>query len=334
MLLLKNILSTRYDIDKNEREEIKLKSYLVTGAAGFIGSAIAKKIIANGDSVVTIDNLSTGYESNIPEGCKFIQGNCYDSDVIKQLDKYRFDAIIHIAGQSSGEVSFENPVYDLQTNTQSTIMLLDYAKKTGCKKFVYASSMSTYGDHENPLVDEDTKAMPKSFYAVGKIASEHYMRIFSGYGICSTALRFFNVYGVGQNMSNLKQGMASIFMAMAIKDKHILVKGSKDRFRDFVYIDDVVDAVLKATERDGSVKPYEYYNVSTGIKQTVEQVINTICENLPFDVSVEYTSGTPGDQHGIFGDNSKIKNDLNWTPKIDFKTGISMMTKWALEEMK
>lgn len=311
-----------------------MQNYLVTGAAGFIGSAIARKLISQGNSVVTIDNLSTGFESNIPEGCAFIKGNCYDQDIINKLYDYKFDAIIHIAGQSSGEVSFENPVYDLQTNTQSTIMLLDYAKKTGCKKFVYASSMSTYGDHEDPFVNEDTKTVPKSFYAVGKIASEHYMRIFSGYGICATALRFFNVYGIGQNMTNLKQGMASIFMAMAIKDRHVLVKGSKDRFRDFVYIDDVADAVLKAVDRDGSVKPYECYNVSTGVKQTVEQVINTICQNLPFDVSVEYTGGTPGDQHGIYGDGSKIKNDLGWEPKIDFKTGIKMMTQWAMEEMK
>ena len=305
--------------------------YLITGAAGFIGSAIAKKLIESGNSCVTVDNLSTGIKENIPSGCVFIYGNTYDSAVIDELNDERFDAIIHIAGQSSGEISFDDPVYDLQTNTQSTILLLKYAQQTGCKKFIYASSMSTYGDHNPPLVSESTSTVPKSFYAVGKLASESYMRIYSEFGIACTALRFFNVFGIGQNMDNLRQGMASIFMAQAIKDRHILVKGSKDRFRDFVYIDDVVEAVLKSLNRE---QGYEVYNVCTGKPQTVEKVIDTIRANLDFHVSVEYTDGTPGDQFGIYGDYSKIKGQLGWVPTVTFDDGMKMMTKWALAKMK
>lgn len=308
-----------------------MKTYLVTGAAGFIGSAVAKRLIVQGNKVITIDNLSTGCKENIPDGCRLILGNDYDKKIINELEKYRFDGIIHIAGQSSGEVSFENPVYDLQTNVQSTIMLLDYAKKIGCNKFVYASSMSVYGDNPNEFVNENSVTTPKSFYAVGKASSESYMRIYSSYGIKCTALRFFNVYGVGQNMTNLKQGMASIYMAMAIKDKHITVKGSKERFRDFVYIDDVVDSVIKSINRDEG-EQFEVYNVSTGKKNTVEQVIEEIKNNLPFDVSVEYIEGTPGDQRGVYGNNSKISDELKWNPKYDFKTGIRLMTEWALKQ--
>jgi UDP-glucose 4-epimerase len=304
-------------------------NYLVTGAAGFIGAAVAKRLIDMGNTVITIDNLSTGCIENIPKGVTFIQGNDYDEDVISRLEKYDIDAIIHIAGQSSGEISFEKPVYDLQTNVQSTLMLLKLAQERGIKKFLFASSMSVYGDQQDEYVNETFLPTPKSFYAVGKLASENYMRIFSQeYGIKCTALRFFNVYGVGQNMGNLKQGMASIYLAMALKDNHITVKGAKDRFRDFVYIDDVVDAVIKALDRtNGGL--YEFYNVSTGQKQTVEEVINVITNELNTGVTVEYVEGTPGDQHGIYGNNEKIKNDLSWTPKYDFKSGMKKMTDWA-----
>lgn len=306
-------------------------NYLVTGAAGFIGAAIAEKLIEEGHSCTTIDNLFTGKKEHIPAKCKFIMGDTSDIKVIEQLGNEHFDAIIHIAGQSSGEVSFDNPVYDLHTNTQSTILLLDYAKRTGCKKFIYASSMSVYGDHNPPVCTEETVTVPKRFYAVGKLASENYMRIYSEFGIACTALRFFNVYGVGQNMDNLRQGMASIFLAMAIKDGYINVKGSKDRFRDFVYIDDVVCAVIKALERE---EGYQVYNVATGKKTTVEKVVNKISNSLSNTIHVEYSGGTPGDQFGIYGDYSKIEQELDWRPEVEFDEGMDRMIKWAVESMK
>ncbi|WP_027203372.1 NAD-dependent epimerase/dehydratase family protein [Butyrivibrio fibrisolvens] len=301
-------------------------NYLVTGAAGFIGGAIAQRLIAQGNRVTTIDNLFTGVKERVPQECIFINGDVSDSAVIDSLKKEKFDAIIHMAGQSSGEVSFDNPVYDLHTNTQSTILLLRYALETGCKKFIYASSMSTYGDHNPPICSEATQTIPKSFYAVGKLASENYMRIYSEYGIACTALRFFNVYGIGQNMDNLRQGMASIYLSMALRNRHIHVKGSKERFRDFVYIDDVVNAVLASLERESG---YEYYNVCTGIPTTVERVVEKIKESLPFDVSVEYSGSTPGDQFGIYGSNDKIREDLGWSPLNSFDDGMAKMIEWA-----
>lgn len=303
-------------------------NYLVTGAAGFIGSAVARRLIEEGNTCTTIDNLFTGNKDNIPQGCVFIQGDVSDSKVINKLYNQKFDAIIHIAGQSSGEISFDDPVYDLHTNSQSTLLLLKYAKETGCKKFIYASSMSVYGDHNPPLCSENTETVPKSFYAVGKLASENYMRIYSEFGIACTALRFFNVYGVGQNLDNLRQGMASIFLAMALKNKHIHVKGSKDRFRDFVYIDDVVEAVIKSLNR---IQGYDVFNVCTEVPTKVEDVIREIVTRLPYDVSVEYSGGTPGDQFGIYGDNSKIKKELGWNPKFSFDEGMSLMIDWAID---
>ena len=143
-----------------------MSKYLVTGGAGFIGSKLAQRLIDKGNHITIIDNLSTGFKENIPKSAKFIEGNCQDSKLYESLDE-KFDAIYHIAGQSSGEISFDDPVYDLQTNTQSTLLLLSYAVRTGCSRFIYASSMSIYGDQPDMAIAEVQPSKPKSFYGVG-----------------------------------------------------------------------------------------------------------------------------------------------------------------------
>ena len=114
-----------------------MANYLVTGAAGFIGAAVAKKLLVDGHRVVSIDNLSTGFESNIPEGVTFIKGDCGDANVYKKVPQEHYDAIFHIAGQSSGEISFDDPIYDIRTNAESTLLLLKFALKNECKRLCY-----------------------------------------------------------------------------------------------------------------------------------------------------------------------------------------------------
>jgi UDP-glucose 4-epimerase len=225
--------------------------YLVTGVAGFIGAAVARALLARGDTVVGLDNLSTGYRENVPQGVEFFEGDCQDARLYAEvLPQGAYDAIVHIAGQSSGEISFDDPVYDLRTNTESTLLLLRFALAHNCARFVYAGTMSVYGVQPNEPVTEEAPTFPQSFYGVGKLASEHYLRLYEQYGVRSTVLRLFNVYGEGQNMKNLRQGMVSIFMAMMVDDGHIHVKGNPNRYRDFVYIDDVVSAFLLALDRE------------------------------------------------------------------------------------
>jgi UDP-glucose 4-epimerase len=308
-------------------KKLNLVNTLVTGAAGFIGSVLASNLSRKNYDVVTIDNLSTGYEENIPSSVEFIRGDCHDPSVIAQLRNKRFDAIIHIAGQSSGEISFEDPAYDLQTNTQSTLMLLDYAAKTGCTKFIYASSMSVYGNSEEQPVHENMSLHPTSFYAVGKLASEHYLRLYSKFGINTTALRLFNVYGPGQNLRNLRQGMVSIYLAQAMKNKKVVVKGSGDRFRDLVYIDDVVDAFYKTL----SIKKigYNCYNIGSGEKYSVNNIIDKINNLFNYSLDVEFVESTPGDMFGIYSDSSLAERELTWKANVSFDVGIHRMFDWA-----
>ena len=303
-----------------------MADFLVTGAAGFIGSALAGKLVDAGHIVVTIDNLSTGFRELIPEGVIFIEGDCQDESIIDQLNFNQFDAIFHIAGQSSGEISFEDPLYDLQTNAQSTLLLLKYALKMNCKKFIYASTMSVYGSQSDIPIKEEASTFPQSFYAVGKLASERYLNIYSKYNIDIVALRLFNVYGPGQNMENLKQGMVSIFLAQALSNKHILVKGSPERFRDLVYIDDIVNSftIFLGANKSG----YRCYNVSTGVRTTVRELVEKIGVYLPYEVSVEYSDSTPGDQFGIYGDATKIEKELGWKYQTDLDDGLKKMIKW------
>jgi len=311
-----------------------MANYLVTGAAGFIGSHIAQKLLNLGHQVSTIDNLSTGFKSSIPENCNFIEGDIANKESINQLNGQKFDAILHIAGQSSGEVSFENPIYDLNSNTASTLMLLDYAVKTKCSRFVYASTMSVYGEqNKKEQFSEKDDARPKSVYAVGKLASEHYLRIYKEqYNINYTALRYFNVYGLGQNLDNLKQGMVSIYLKQFIDDDFdvVEVKGSNKRFRDLSHIDDITDVSVEAIYNKDFFN--EIINIGTGRKITVKYMIDLIKIFLNSDKKIVIVDGTKGDQFGIYANNNKLKN-IYHQEFIKFEQGLGVMIKELKHEM-
>ena len=303
------------------------KRYLVTGAAGFIGSAIAKKLINDNNDVWTIDNLTTGFLNNLPNEINFIEGNCQDDKSIKKLMNTKFDAIIHFAGQSSGEISFDDPVFDLRTNCESTLKLIQYGLSTGCNRFIYASSMSVYGDVPDNPISETNPCSPLSFYGVGKLASEHYLRIYQTKGLQPTSLRIFNVYGPGQNLSNLRQGMVSIYLAQMLSDHKIIVKGSSNRFRDFIYIDDVVQLTMLILSSEISIG--KVYNIGTGVKTTVQDVLNKLIKIYGKEIKVQFTDSTPGDQLGIIADIQLLNTNLKFNNLTDFDSGLKQMVNWA-----
>lgn len=304
-----------------------MANYIVTGAAGFIGGALAQRLITEGHYVVTIDNLSTGFEEHIPNGVDFIQGDCGDASIYEQLPNLKYDAIFHIAGQSSGEISFDDPIYDICTNAESTLLLLKYALKKQCQRFIYAGTMSVYGVKPDEAIGEEAECMPQSFYGVAKLASEHYMRIYQQYGVNSTSLRLFNVYGPGQNMLNLRQGMVSIFLAQMIKNNHIHIKGSKSRFRDFVYIDDVVESFVRCLTRQQTWG--ENINIAAGKKTTVSDLIDIMSTKYNKDVTIKFSGSTKGDIHGIWASTKKMKDMLGIKEVTKLEDGLNKMLSWA-----
>lgn len=301
-----------------------MEKILITGVAGFIGSYVASRFLHEGYSVVGVDDLSSGRVENIPAGLEFIQGDLALASTIAVIPR-DCRKVLHLAGQSSGEISFDDPVADLEKNTVSTLNLIRYGMDNGIERIVYASSMSVYGMVENAPIGENHVCSPLSCYGVGKYASEGYLRVYKN-RLPSVGLRMFNVYGPGQDLSNLRQGMVSIFLAQALAGGRIEVKGSTDRFRDLIFIDDVVEAWFRAATYPSALG--QILNVGTGIKTTVGALLDRICKSVP-DASYYVQGATPGDQSGIFADVSMLNQCLGLNSFTKFDDGLQKFVDWA-----
>jgi UDP-glucose 4-epimerase len=301
---------------------------LITGIAGFIGSKIAEEAIRRGYEVIGVDDLSQGFRSNVPSDCKFIHGDLTDISTINDLPK-DIDYILHLAGQSSGEISFDDPVLDLEKNAVSTLKLINYGIEIKAKRLIYASSMSVYGVTQDVAVNESNACKPLSCYGVGKLAAENYLEIYKDQ-LPYTTFRMFNVYGPGQDLKNLRQGMVSIYIAYVINEGHIPVKGGTHRFRDFVYIDDVVNAWLAAITNPGSVN--QCFNLGTGKKTTVAELLAKIKKIIP-DFTWAEIESTKGDQFGIYADTSKFRSCFESHSLTELEDGLSKFIQWSKQKI-
>jgi len=300
---------------------------LVTGGAGFIGSHLSRRLISKGHEVTVVDNLSTGSRDNIPAEADFVELDLTKPDLIADLPDKSFQAICHLAGQSSGEKSFEDPLYDLEANAQSTLQLATWALTKGIPTFLYASSMGVYGQISQQPVSESTAPQPISYYGASKRSAELVLEVAAQQKLRVVSFRMFNVYGPGQNLSNMKQGMVSIYLAYLLRQQPLIIKGSLERIRDLVYIDDVVDAWELALDREVQ----GIFNLGSGVGTSVRTLISELLSacGLPPDYPIEQGGNTLGDQFAMTADIDLLSRALDWQPKISLTQGLDKMVAWA-----
>jgi UDP-glucose 4-epimerase len=300
---------------------------LVTGGAGFIGSKLCLILLKENHEITTIDNLSSGHIENIPDGVNFINGDCSDDNLINNIIT-KYDAIIHLAAQSGGEGSFYDVIYDINTNAKATLLLLELARRTKCNRFIFTSTVAVYGGiNGKSSYSEDDVIDPHTFYAVNKLTSEYYMKIYQeNYNINYTTFRLFNCYGPGQNLDNLTQGMVSIYLRQFIDDKidKILIKGSLDRYRDLIYIDDVTNILNDSILNNNFFN--KILNLGTGKQTTVKYLLDTIKYIGKYTKPITVEGTTPGDMIGVVANISKLQEIYNNNYKfITVEKGLTNM---------
>ena len=297
---------------------------LITGGAGFIGTSLAEKLCKTNNVVLVDfkDKWKPCHKSY--EKYSIDLSNYKNLSSIGQVD---FDIVYHLAAQTSGRISMENPEKDLFWNSLSTMNISRFCIENNVKKVVYTSSMAVYGNGEN-LRESDILA-PTSHYGVSKLSGEHYIKRLEYDGIDTFIFRLFNVYGPGQDMENMKQGMVSIFLKQMLNSDTIEVTGSLDRYRDLVYIEDVIDAL----EMPINVEDIKntILNVGTGNKTYVK---NLISEIVSMDGNRKFTivniGSHSGDPQGNYSNIDKIKS-YGWNPKVSLRDGIK---KFYIHEIK
>jgi len=311
------------------------KRILVTGGAGFIGSNMADELIKSGYSVTVFDNLSTGDKKYLNPKAKFIKGDVKKPADIENWFKDKIYAGIHIAGCASTIKSFDDPSTDLLTNTLGTVNMISAAIKHKTNRFLYASSMTSYGVPDAIPVKETMPTRPIAYYGITKYSGERYvlatgLRKDLPFKFNATAFRMFNVYGRRQSLTNPYQGVVSIFIGNVLRNEKVKIFGDGKQSRDYVHIKDVCRAWIGAIDNPKSYG--EVFNLGSGIRVSVNELVKNIIRAFGYDPKkypVAYYEARPGDQRHMQADISKAAKLLKWKPEIPFEEGMKDVINWA-----
>ena len=303
---------------------------LVTGGAGFIGSHIASALAAVGARVRIIDDLSTGYRENLDEiggDIDFVHASVADAESLKKAIE-DVELVFHEAAIPSVPRSVENPRQTHIASVDSTFSLLLAARENRVRRVVYAASSSAYGDQPTLPKVENMLPEPLSPYAVAKLVGEQYCQVFTRvYGLETLSLRYFNVFGPRQDPSSQYSGVISRFISALMSGERPVIYGDGEQSRDFTYIDNVVEANLKAAETTKGVG--QVMNVANGERITLNQLLSDLKDLTgKHDISAEYLDARAGDVKHSLADITRAREFLNFEPKVDLRTGLKLTMDW------
>jgi dTDP-glucose 4,6-dehydratase len=310
-----------------------MESVLVTGGAGFIGSNITEALLLRGDRVVVLDDLSTGKMENIlklskSDNLKFVKGSIIDSSLLRSIiQSENITFVSHQAAVASVAKSVADPVKTMDINVSGTANLFHIAAEYACKRIVFASSSAVYGDSPELPKRENMPFATKSPYAMSKASNEMLAGVFSGlYGIDVVGLRYFNVYGKRQDPASDYAAVIPRFITQALRNEPITIEGDGGQTRDFIYIEDVVNANITALTNDrraGSV-----FNVANGQQTSILDLARMIIEVTESKSEIIFKPARTGDIRDSVGDISNIVENLGFRNKNTLQEGLAATVAW------
>lgn len=306
----------------------KIKTVLVTGAAGGIGWVVTKMLLERGCKVIAADAYVTGLKREEKDGVTWLDLDVADPSLAEKLNAYPIDAVIHCAARLADR-SMQEPSADVRTNAFGSMQVFEWAARKGVERVVYLSSSAVYGSPASADPIKETAAYsPDTMYAVCKMACENFLRILQkGYGLKWTVVRLFPTYGPTHKLSKT-QGILNVMMTQLLEGNEVIVKGSLDRVRDLVYVDDTAAAVVGVLFSENTVG--KTFNVGKGWGTTVREMIYAIAKALgkkPEDLVIKELPGTPGDPMYNVADVSALNKATGFKAKVDLPEGIARMVE-------
>jgi UDP-N-acetylglucosamine 4-epimerase len=315
----------------------KETKFLVTGAAGFIGSNLVEALLNKGYKVRGLDNFSTGKKENVEEfinnpNYEFIEGDIRNFQTcLRACDG--IDYILHQAAWGSVPKSIEMPLLYEEINIKGTLNMMEAARQSGVKKFVYASSSSVYGDEPNLPKKEGREGTLLSPYALTKIANEEYGKLYTKlYGLDTYGLRYFNVFGKRQDPNGAYAAVIPKFIKQLLNDEQPTIYGDGKQSRDFTYIENVIEANLKACKAL-HVAAGEVYNIAYGGREYLIDIYHVLCKLLGKNIKPIFGPERKGDIKHSHADICKAKELLGYEPEWSFERGIKATIEWYKENL-
>lgn len=290
----------------------------VTGGAGFIGSHLVDRLIEDGHTVQVIDNLYTGNKEFVHSKAQFVELDIRDPKLYSVLEEFRPDYIFHEAAQTEVSTSMTDPMLDCDINLMGLINLLNAAVKLDIKKFLMPSSAAVYGNLDTLPLNENMIGNPSSFYGLTKLTTEYYLRIYhEAFGLPYVCYRYSNVFGPRQGNGG-EGGVISIFAKAIVQDSPIIIYGDGKQTRDFIYVDDVVEANILGMQH----QVIGIYNVSTGISSSVNLLVDEFRNISGKDIEVVYDKPRLGDIRDSVLATDKSEKGLLFTAKYNLHDGL------------